>query len=266
MSDRDHEIETVLGELAEEGGRARALHPTPEQLAAYQEGQLTAEEAADLQEHLLWCRVCTGLLLDMGRFPDLGSAPAEGPPPAAAEQDWDRVRQRLAEDEGQGLLRFRRPRPPHRRARTRLAWAMAASFLLATVGLSIWGRGLSLTVSDLSRPQVNVPIQDLYPEDSERADAGAGTVPLLPAGEASTLVIHLLDGPGRDEYRAEIVDHEGVVAWSGEGLRRSPLGPLTLALPAAFARPGRYEIRVHGTGAERALLIETYPFEISGEP
>ncbi|HEX4959271.1 MAG TPA: zf-HC2 domain-containing protein [Thermoanaerobaculia bacterium] len=43
-------------------------HPTLEALDAYHQGSLPAKEAGQVQHHLLFCRGCRDLLLDLARF------------------------------------------------------------------------------------------------------------------------------------------------------------------------------------------------------
>ncbi|MEA2599165.1 MAG: hypothetical protein QOF89_157 [Acidobacteriota bacterium] len=43
-------------------------HPSIEVLDAYHQGNLEGEEAAQVQHHLIFCRECRDLLLDLARF------------------------------------------------------------------------------------------------------------------------------------------------------------------------------------------------------
>lgn len=43
-------------------------HPSIEVLDAYHQGTLGGEEAAQVQHHLIFCRECRDLLLDLARF------------------------------------------------------------------------------------------------------------------------------------------------------------------------------------------------------
>jgi putative zinc finger protein len=43
-------------------------HPTIEVLDAYHQGGLGADEAAQVQHHLIFCRECRDLLLDLAHF------------------------------------------------------------------------------------------------------------------------------------------------------------------------------------------------------
>lgn len=43
-------------------------HPTIEVLDAYHQGDLPAEEASRVQHHLIFCRECRDLLLDLAHF------------------------------------------------------------------------------------------------------------------------------------------------------------------------------------------------------
>ncbi|MFY9825108.1 MAG: zf-HC2 domain-containing protein [Thermoanaerobaculia bacterium] len=63
-------IQTDPRDLGEAGG-----HPTIEVLDAYHQGDLDAKETAQVQHHLLFCRECRDLLLDLVRFLDDGEKP-----------------------------------------------------------------------------------------------------------------------------------------------------------------------------------------------
>ncbi|HSR53706.1 MAG TPA: CHAT domain-containing protein [Acidobacteriota bacterium] len=75
----------VLREVVEEKRRHLGPHPRPEQLLAYQAGELKSEETKNLLDHLVLCPQCAKLLLDLESFAadsaDSDSFPAQDPDP-----------------------------------------------------------------------------------------------------------------------------------------------------------------------------------------
>jgi len=53
-------------------------HPTIEVLDAYHQGDLGTAEAAQVQHHLIFCRECRDLLLDLAHFLADSETPSSG--------------------------------------------------------------------------------------------------------------------------------------------------------------------------------------------
>lgn len=157
--------------------------------------------------------------------------------------------------------------------------ALAASLLVATLGLGFWNEELrqsgASTASDLAAarerlarteaqlkqrpretpaPSLNVPIVDLEPAIPTRS--GAAPRPVLleyPAGvDQATLII--VTRPMRPDtgYVLEVRDAGSRVLWRSEGLTRSPYDTLTLSVPRALLPPGSYRFILYG-GRDGAL-------------
>ena len=52
-------------------------HPTIEVLDSYHQGDLSPKDAAQVQHHLIFCRECRDLLLDLARFLEGSEAPSQ---------------------------------------------------------------------------------------------------------------------------------------------------------------------------------------------
>ncbi len=148
-------------------------HPHIDELIAYQLGQSSTRQATELQEHLLTCPECVELLLDLKTFVTAEAATDDAPSSFEAAAGWRSLRPRLQRPSGS----------------TR--WLLAASILIALVGLSSWAlverktaSGLRLEMARLSLPQPDVPIVDLYPESVERGPSAASTALVIPPGAA----------------------------------------------------------------------------------
>jgi len=175
-------------------------HRTPEELSAYQAGELTPEQNDAIQEHLASCELCTEVLLDLHRFLDLPpeDRPREGVTDLQTEVEWKTLQAKLG---AQGLLPARGTSGTRKPRRHFLA-AVAAIFLVS-IGLASYlflqgpARKLTLDPDESFRsgslpvPAVQLPIDlflrtsphDSYPEYLvvlKRGEQTVRTYPHLP--------------------------------------------------------------------------------------
>ncbi len=252
MNDRAKELETALGLWVEEAATEREPHPDPEELADYHRGALVEDTAERVRRHLVVCAECRDLLLEVERF-----EPSR--PDADAEAAWEALAGRLTEESpapAAEVVPFVRPAAA-KPASTWLPWAVAASFLITTVGLGGWALQLRQTVFDLGGPQLNAPIIDLYPGSARRSVAEEGGVELPSGTRLVTLVLNLPGPAEHDRYRAEIVDGESIV-WSGEGLEANRYGSLTLILPRRLLSSQETSVRLYGDDLDGDELVDVY--------
>ncbi len=80
---------------AEEAQSQTSAHLTPNQLVAYHFRQLSEDEAEQIQIHLVKCRECASLLLDLADFCAPGEDPASQLSPTEFEAAWAELRARL---------------------------------------------------------------------------------------------------------------------------------------------------------------------------
>ncbi|HEX4962972.1 MAG TPA: zf-HC2 domain-containing protein [Thermoanaerobaculia bacterium] len=236
-------------------------HPEPETLAAYHAGELAQGEVQRLQEHLLACRECAALLLDLDGLadPDFGAGSL-----SATDQEalWGRIQGEIAQEETPPTLTPLAPVIPLRRParfapQPRWLQALAASLLVATVGLSAWVVSLRHTVTELSQPQPNASVIQLSPLTT-RGARGSEPVP----GEARRFTVVLyLPGAGRAaEYRAEVLRADGGRAAEVPGLMfNEDLAGVSLELSRDEIGPGDYRLRLYGStgqGAPEKVVAE----------
>jgi len=239
-------------------------HPGVGELTAYRGGELDAEAERRVQDHLASCHDCLDSLLELDAFLDpAGGAPAPGVGDLETAAVWRTIRGKLPRDA---------PAEVQPAAARRLRWAMAAAavLLVAAGALSLWAvgeqraaRALRQRIAELSRPQPNAAIVDLFPAGATRSEEAAPTVAELPADAGHlTLVVNLPPAPGAASYEAEIVDSEGHTAWSGGGLTRSRFDTLRLGLPRGFLAPGDYALRVLGGDGDERREVATYRLRV----
>ena len=206
-------------------------HPDADELVAYHEGTLPRGDMQRVQDHLVACRECAFLVADLEGLEDPDFGAEEDLPPETGEIVWKTLRQQIRRDEGPPkVVPFRR----ETRAMDLPGWVrpLAAMLLISTMALSGWVAHLRDQVKDLSSPQLNAPILDLYPAGSTRGE-GPGDAQPVPADARDILLV--LHPPGRsrfEEHGVEIVDAGGREVWrSDRGLVLNSDGSFTLSLP-----------------------------------
>jgi hypothetical protein len=255
--EREQRVARLYG-LVREAGLEDGGHPPAEQLFAYQEGLLAGGEEAEVQDHLSLCPDCARRVLELS-----GAAEPEAPAtelPLSEErlaELWPGMRRRLP-------LPFQAGTAPRRRFSERVAPALAASLLLATVGTSLWAWSLHRQNGRLAGPRVNVEVRDLLPLGEGEARGGREGEAGVPRGsEAVLLVLNLDDLRSFPAYRAEIRElPAGKLVWAGSDLRRSRRGNFTVQLPVPFPGSGRYRIRLLGVEGDRRELLATYEVDL----
>jgi hypothetical protein len=253
VSDEIEDLDGMLGFLAEDGRHRRdpEEHPSPEELSAYQAGELTLEEDERLQDHLAVCQHCTELLLDLEEF--LEPAPAAVKPVVDFEAAADLRR-----------LRDHLPKPTQTTSRKRLPYLFAASLIGALIlsGLLSW-RAIRLQrevtelrsqVAELRQPLVNLQQISLR---SVRGEAFE-----LPADRPVRLTLETSAPEEYDEYRVLIMDGEGNPLWR-RTLHKDENGQLTMTLIKGYLKPGLHKFRLVGVHAGSLDLLEQYQARVT---
>lgn len=143
---------------------------------------------------------------------------------------------------------------PARFSPFRPAPALAALFLLATVGLSLWVATLRREVEQLSRPTLDTVVKTL-----EFGDETRGIEEVRLSGSARYLVLHLLltDELGDyQEYRLQVADRRGAPLWQSEVLTLGVVAEYSLVLSRRFLPPDEIRLRLYGLVEGGAELVE----------
>ncbi len=233
-------------------------HPDLDRWLAYRGGDLGRDDEETLRDHLVDCRSCSALVLDLEAFADRSA----GSPAVASPEG---ARPAAVSDFEQAAV-WRSLRPRLRPRRWYVPASLAAAFLAAIVGGGLWQQreltGLRHELAELSRPQANAPIYDLYPRAALRGEASAGPTLEVPAAAPTFTVI--LNGAEPAEpgvCRAAILDRERRPALEVEGLVQDELGVFTFALPRDALAAGDYVVRLWGPGDGGELIAE-YPLRV----
>jgi hypothetical protein len=122
---------------------------------------------------------------------------------------------------------------------------------------------LRQTVDELSQPQINTPVTDLYPRDYIRGQEGAVKTVAVPSGaNFFTLILNMAGQPSHPEYALEILDQGGRAIWRGRGLQKSLYNNFTVTLPRRSFSAGPYRIKLYGLRGARSELVEEYALRI----
>lgn len=120
------------------------------------------------------------------------------------------------------------------------------------------------TVDELSSPQLNVPITDLEPRDSNRAGGGeVTTIEVEPGTNLFTLILHVAGEPSHASFALEVMDGRGQRIWRVQGLRKSEPNTFTAALPRRLLPAGQYQLKLYGLRAGRSELVAEYKMRIN---
>ena len=253
------------GEPNGSGTSVSGEHPGVERWIAYHGAELPDHEMARLRGHLVRCRDCVSILLDLDEFVE----------PRAASQA------RLSEFEMAAAWRSMRaalPPPATEKAASAIGYrswaerrvpvmrALAVSLMAGVVGLGFWVAEhrkvleLRASVESYSQPQTHLSIVDLMPDTATRSGESS---PPPEVGRDGFVALIILPSQPFDTYRVEILDPEARAVWRQSGLRAHPeFGTLKLGLPPGYLKPGDYRIRLYG-GDSKTALEDDYPIHVT---
>ncbi len=265
MTNSQTELEAAVHSLIEDGQRRSGGPPSPEELAKYQQGTMSEQEAERFEELLAHYPESVRLLVGLGGYP------YEGKPgdldylsDDEMKQDWQAIEDRLSPRSNTTSIR-----PLTRLQRiARQTLPMAASFLAALLG-SVWFyrseiTDLSRQVSQLQSPQTEVSPQLLIPDGLRNARGGESVIRLSQDSQYHFLTLSLFETPSFRDFRLELhnpADHQGKPLWSKTGLRLKPDDTLEILLPRAFLSVSTAELHLYGIDKDAEELLATYSLE-----
>lgn len=244
-----------LATQVEAGCEASKTHPSVDRWIAYRDGALAAEEEKQLQQHLMGCRECVTLVLDLDAFLLPEAMDRSGISDFEVVAAWRAVRSAIDWDV--------------EKKRWHIPAILAASLVVAALGLSTWTAlehrsvtELRRLVTELSQPQINVPIRDLYPDTATRSGSPPLATEVPDQTRFITLILNLPEPREFPEFQVEIIDSAGTAIWRGRGLEMSPYGTFTLGLARDFLPTGEHRILLFGLDGDRRVLIQPYAVQI----
>jgi hypothetical protein len=216
-------------------------HLTPEELSAYQAGELTPEQNDAIQEHLAGCELCTEVLLDLHRFLDLPpeDLPREGVADLQTEAEWKTLQAKLG---AQGLLPARGTRKPRRH----FIAAVAAIFLVA-IGLASY-----LFLQGTARKLT------LDPDDSVRG----GSLPVPAVQPPIDLFLRTSPHDSYPEYLVVLKREEQTLRTYPHLLRDQNTLSVKIPLRRWGLKPGLYKFEMQGVSGQARGEPNTYSFRV----
>ncbi len=250
--------------LIEDARKRAGDHPALDTLVDYLTDVLEPEADERVLDHLAACRECVTVVLDLEPLVTPDEVP-EGVADLELEAAWRDLQARIQapnrlEDSGPGSRPFRAPR-----------WtaALAASLVLAVVGLSAWvsllqrsSVDLRQQVAELSRPQVNVPV--FYVDELTRGSKqGVIEVEVPPEASYFVLIFASAEFGDYDTYEIEFFNADGEEELRTTGLKVSDSGGLRLGLSRGVLPGGEYLIRLHARDGEELIQLDEFRRRIS---
>ena len=239
-----------------------ADHPDLETWIAYHEGRLDEQRSAELQDHLVSCRECIDLLLDLDAF-EAAEAKPPAPAPVSFEKEalWRTVAAGFAAED-----RAAQPSPP---APWYRSFALAAALMVAVLGLSALGLHQRTELGDLRRQIAqerlapNMAIHDLLP-GAHRSRSSGVTFEVPAEASHFTLILNLERDARAEEYRVLFRGLERDPTLQVGGLKPVD-STLTLGLSRQLLPAGEYDVELYDAsaplddgGADDLEPVETY--------
>ena len=120
---------------------------------------------------------------------------------------------------------------------------------------------LRQTVTELSRPQLDAPIKDLYPSDQTRGNTtgDSARIEAPPTANIITLILNITGQPSHSAYAVEILDANGKQVWRGQRARNGPDHAVNLTIARRTIPAGRYLIKLYGLRDGKQEPVADYP-------
>ncbi|MCH9650159.1 MAG: hypothetical protein K0U98_18120 [Deltaproteobacteria bacterium] len=280
-------------------------HPSLEVLARYRRGDLSPSEVESIQDHMVTCSQCCDAMLDLADLanPDPPSDPAHWD--AAKTASWEKLRASvLPEETSASVMSFQlKPAPSPSRSFGLSRFAAAAMVTLSLMlggliaflllgtsgesselaqarkeleernrvldGVQSQVAGLEAELEKMRSPWLNVEEFNLFPRGFVRGGPDSAKVSVPDGPALFTLTLNLLDTGQDSQFRLKVLAMDGSEFWAVEGLKKSRLGSISIALPDDFLAPGHYELRLEGQsggepGGEEWRLVAEYDLEVNG--
>jgi hypothetical protein len=276
MGTRKISVADALKELGQQAAPEDGVHPTAEELAAYQEKQLSKERRLSIQAHLVVCHDCTRTVLDLSLFPDLQlRAPGHERTAEDEDEDWRIIEERLAAASREATAEETREshsklqETPTAVPSTRsYFWLRAAAlfFFATTIGLTAFVVDLEYRQGDLSgsgEPRTNVHFQDLAPVGEAGNRSAKAVRIVVPVGMNSVLLFLTTESfADFERYEAELVNEADGARSRFKGLVPGEGGAFSIQLPRGTLASGTYRVELFAITASARMRLDTYRFNI----
>lgn len=247
MTDDDKDLEDLFAPLRETA-RDPADHPTPEELEAYHAKELSPEEEERIREHLVACRECADLVLDLQAFSVAARKPDAGVVDFEQAAAWRDLREKLP-FRPEPIVEPAAPEPRRRRSALRPAWGIAALLAVAISG------GLVYRAWWPDTPPAEIQITTLDPIGSFRS--GEPEIEIETVPRSNEIVLRVDGTTSYPQYMAEIRQGRRKVETLTDLREDEPLNVPLGALGSSLD-PGEYEIVLFGLQGDHRKEAGTY--------
>ncbi len=253
MKQRGHftdgdELREGLVELGREIEAGLTDHPEPEVLLAYQRGDLQADEADRVEEHITFCRACGDLTLAIPGF-----LHPEGEP----HRERDQAAKDTLPSEATApvvVAELRQPSsvvPPPRR-KGPAAWLPLAASLVMGLVLGWGGRWLASKPST-ERLSARVVIGEL-PAAARGSSQAEIRLVFTPGAEVGVVVVTPDEALGEGPFELRVLGLDGRVLFTQEGALPTPFGTFVLTFDRKVLPPGTYRVEVLAGAGHRSVV------------
>ena len=267
----------------------RAEAPSAEELLAYRDGLLDAEERRRMEVRIAAFPDAARALEDLAAFPDVEPVPGVEPPSDdEIDHGWESFRSVLgaleeaAEPEELDadacratpqVLPEAQARQPQAAIGARLRLAAAVALLAVGTGIGWWlahGDGDALSVNTVVAelaPLGAVRERSAHPRGAFEDGAWSAAKPVVIPPDAGrvVLVLAVLDAGQFADYSLRLEKADGELRWSGSGLRRQEDGTFRVDLAADELAPGRYRLVLQGVDGSGLEPLATYLLVVAEE-
>jgi putative zinc finger protein len=124
---------------------------------------------------------------------------------------------------------------------------------------------LQARVKELSAPQVNIPVLEVFPQElAERTGRDRVNQLQIPRfARAITLILNSQSASEGKKLSLEILDAGQKVVYGQQGVVRHSTGDYTVSVPTEFLPPGDYTFNIYGEAEGKRAKIESYRIRIN---
>ncbi len=254
MSEKKEDLEKALDILMQQE-REKDRAPTPRELLAYYEGEMTEAEKSRFLDRLVLDKSAVQALLDIEKFP------GEDDAAQMSEDELEAVWVSFKQMEKSGSPT--KPGTP-KKMMNPLISALAACFLLATVGLSFWVGALQRINRALSSPTLETGFSDVFFDEAHRREPQGSARPTLSLSRrVQTLGLHLSEKwDPYDTYIVEIQDPSGRTVFSGQDQADDEKMLVLTLVRDYFTKPGQYKVLLYGIENDESSFLESVSFTV----
>ena len=273
-------ISTGLERLAEIERTKVEEHPTLDELFAYHEGTLSAEDSERVQDYLTLHPEAVRNLLDFAS--EAASPPAKALPAGLKESILEGIESQAENSRGSPASSLgERGKRAVSEMRFRTYFRLAAGIAAITSSALVWNLMTSPTQTPVATTSpTQTPVATTSPtqtplatvgtlvlQNEGRRTRGSSEIPEAEAGPLNVKLIH--DRVSVQSLSVELVGSDGRIVWQGdvhEIRTQSGSREISVVFPDGFLEPDNYVFRLYEDASGSRELQETFRMRIIPSP